>query len=110
MPEFIAWQDRTTVEHDQLVTQYLNHGFDFVSLSVYGAVRAPFYAAVMIRQGNHSQHHHFASLTESMWLPTVEAERLGRYQPMIIAATGTATDALFAALVQPLSEPEPVAS
>ena len=55
---FIAWHDRTLSMHLSLTSEYQSQGFGFISLSVYGATSAPYYAAVMIQPAPAPQHHY----------------------------------------------------
>ena len=49
MPQFIAWHGRNLTDHTNLRNQWYAQGYRFVSLSIYGAVTNPVYAAVMVR-------------------------------------------------------------
>ncbi len=49
MTPFVAWHGRSLADHISLRNEWSKEGYIFVSLSVYGQVNAPIYAAVMIR-------------------------------------------------------------
>jgi Bacterial tandem repeat domain 1 len=50
MADFVAWHGKTLNEHEALRDQRANKGYRFLSLSIYGPVAAPVYAAVMIKR------------------------------------------------------------
>ena len=50
MADFVAWHGKTLSEHEAARDQYAAKGYRFVSLSIYGAVGTPFFAAVMMKR------------------------------------------------------------
>ena len=50
MPQFIAWHGMNLTDHTNLRNQWYAQGYRFISLSIYGAVTDPVYAAVMVEQ------------------------------------------------------------
>ena len=46
----VAWHDRTTAQHKQLLKQWSDKKFRTLSLSLYGSTQAPLYAAVMVKR------------------------------------------------------------
>lgn len=55
MVQFEAWHGKTLAEHGALRNQWEPQGYRFVSLSIYGAVSAPVFAAVMVRQASRAR-------------------------------------------------------
>ena len=52
MVQFEAWHGMSLAEHEALRNQWTAQGYRFVSLSIYGAVNAPVFAAVMVKQAS----------------------------------------------------------
>jgi len=101
MVQFQAWHGKTLAEHEALRDQWAPQGFRFVSLSIYGAVNAPVFAAVMIEQANPVAQRDFPVMTASQWQLTFDTQAQQGYGPIILAATGTAADPRFAAVFEP---------
>ena len=101
MVQFQAWHGKTLAEHEALRDQWAPQGYRFVSLSIYGAVNAPVFAAVMIEQANPVAQRDFPVMTASQWQLTFDAQAQQGYGPIILAATGTAADPRFAAVFEP---------
>jgi CubicO group peptidase (beta-lactamase class C family) len=98
--DFRAWHGRTLAEHDNLVNEAQAAGYGFISLSIYGDTASPRYAAVMTRPMNVWQHH-YPALPRDEWRQVFEFEAEQGYGPAMIAATGTASSSLFAAVFEP---------
>jgi hypothetical protein len=101
MVEFEAWHGMTLAEHEALRDQWAAQGYRFVSLSIYGAVDAPVFAAVMVKQAEPVAQRDFPVMTASQWQLTFDAQAQQGYGPVILAATGTAADPRFAAVFEP---------
>ena len=101
MVQFQAWHGKSLAEHEALRDQWAPQGYRFVSLSIYGAVNAPVFAAVMIEQANPVAQHDFPVMTASQWQLTFDTQAQQGYGPIILAATGTAADPRFAAVFEP---------
>jgi len=101
MVQFQAWHGMTLGEHEALRNQWAAQGYRFVSLSIYGAVVAPVFAAVMVKQANPAAQRDFLVMTAWQWQLTFDAQAQQGYGPVILAATGTAADPRFAAVFEP---------
>jgi CubicO group peptidase (beta-lactamase class C family) len=101
MVQFEAWHGMTLAEHEALRDQWAARGYSFVSLSIYGAVDAPVFAAVMVKQARSVAQRDFPVMTASQWQQTFDAQAQQGYGPIILAATGTAADPRFAAVFEP---------
>ena len=76
-------------------------GYRFVSLSIYGPVTAPIYAAVMIKRPVGFMQRDWPFLTAGEWQLTFDEQAAQGFGPVILAATGSASDPRFAAVFQP---------
>jgi len=103
LPPFVGWHDRTQAQHLALRDQYVAQGFRFLSLSIYGATSAPYYAAVMIQPKTPTTQHDYAGLSAAQWQAAFDAEAAQGYGPIILTATGPASGPLFAAVFEPQS-------
>jgi CubicO group peptidase (beta-lactamase class C family) len=101
MVQFEAWHGKTLAEHEALRNQWMPLGYRFVTLSIYGAVSAPVYAAVMVKQAVPVTQREFPVMTATEWQQTFDAQAQQGYGPIILAATGTAADLRFAAVFEP---------
>jgi CubicO group peptidase (beta-lactamase class C family) len=98
MPNFIAWHGRNLTDHTNLRNQWYAQGYRFVSLSIYGATSSPVFAAVMVQQSATPDQHDFYNMTASQWQNTFDAQAALGFGPMILCATGTGDNPLFAAV------------
>jgi hypothetical protein len=101
MAQFQGWHSKTLAEHEALQEQWMAAGYRYVSLSIYGSVDAPVFAAVMINQAAPVAQHEFSVMTADEWQQTFDAEAQQGYGPIILAATGAAADPRFAAVFEP---------
>jgi CubicO group peptidase (beta-lactamase class C family) len=101
MVEFQAWHGMTLLEHEALRDQWSAQGYRFVSLSIYGAVDNPVYAAVMVKQAEPVAQRDFPVMTALQWQQTFDIQAQQGYGPIILTATGTAADPRFAAVFEP---------
>jgi CubicO group peptidase (beta-lactamase class C family) len=100
MPQFIAWHGRNLTEHTTLRNQWYAQGYRFVSLSIYGAVTNPVYAAVMVKEANPATQHDFSAMTATQWQQTFNNQAGQGFGPIILCATGPANNPLFAAVFE----------
>jgi CubicO group peptidase (beta-lactamase class C family) len=100
MPQFIAWHGRDLTDHINLRNQWYAQGYRFVSLSVYGAVTAPVYAAVMVKSSNPVTQNDFPNMTAAQWQQTFNSQAGEGYGPIILCATGTGDNPCFAAVFE----------
>ncbi len=101
MVDFIAWHGKGLSEHEALRDEWAERGYRFVSLSIYGAVGTPVYAAVMIRRAVVVAQRDWPLLTGAQWQQKFDEEAARGFGPVILAATGSAADPRFAAVFQP---------
>ena len=101
MVQFEAWHGKTLAEHEALRNQWMPQGYRFVSLSIYGAVSAPVFAAVMVKQAVPVAQREFPVMTATEWQQTFDAQAQQGYGPIILAVTGTGADPRFAAVFEP---------
>jgi hypothetical protein len=100
-PPFIAWHGKTLAEHVALRDRWAMQGYRFVSLSIYANVTAPIYAAVMIRRPIVVVQRDWPSLTAAQWQQVFNQQAAQGFGPVILAATGSASNPRFAAVFQP---------
>src|SRR5579864_8870632 len=100
-PPFMAWHGATLAEHTAKRDTYLAQGYRFISLSVYGAITSPYYAAVMIKPESPMTQHDFPAMPAQQWQQTFDSEAALGYGPIILTATGSASNPLFAAVFEP---------
>ena len=98
--DWIAWHGRALTDHVNLTNQYTAQGYGFISLSIYGSIASPYYAAVMIQPAP-SQQHHYASVPGNQMQQTFNSEAAQGYGPAIIAASGATSNPMFAAVFEP---------
>ncbi len=101
MADIVAWHGTTLDEHIHLRDDAARQGYRFLSLSLYGSTWFPFYAAVMIKRANVVAQRDWPLLTADQFQQTFNDQAQQGYGPVIIAATGSASDPLFAAVFQP---------
>ena len=104
MADITAWHGRTLNEHTGLRDAAAKLGYRFLSLSIYGSVSAPIYAAVMIKRPVVVAQHDWPCLTADEFQQTFTAQAKLGYGPVMIAATGSAGDPRFAAVFQPMAQ------
>jgi len=101
MVQFEAWHGKTRTDHEGRSGHWAALGYRFVSLSIYGPVDAPVFAAVMVKQAVPVAQREFPVMTAAQWQQTFDAQAKQGYGPVILAATGTAADPRFAAVFEP---------
>lgn len=103
MVDFVAWHGETRPDHVAKTLKYVAEGYRFVSLSIYGDVFAPVYAAVMVKQNPPPEQRNFSLMTVAQWQQTFDKQAFDGFGPVILAATGSASNPRFAAVFQPQS-------
>jgi len=103
MVDFVAWHGETRPDHVAKTLKYVAEGYRFVSLSIYGDVFAPVYAAVMVKQNPPPEQRNFPLMTVAQWQQTFDKQAFDGFGPVILAATGSASNPRFAAVFQPQS-------
>src|SRR5215469_6345018 len=99
--DIVAWHGMTLAQHEVLRNQRMAQGYRFLSISVYGAVAAPTYAAVMIKRSVVVEQRDSPCLTADQWQKTFDQQAAQGFGPVILAATGSADNPRFAAVFQP---------
>jgi Bacterial tandem repeat domain 1 len=100
-PPFIAWHGKTLAEHVALRDRWALQGYRFLSLSIYARVSAPMYAAVMIKRPVVVAQRDWPCMTAAQLQQTFDEQAAQGFGPVILAATGSASDPRFAAVFQP---------
>jgi CubicO group peptidase (beta-lactamase class C family) len=103
MADITAWHGRTLADHIALRDDAAKKGYRFLSLSIYGSTAAPVFAAVMIKRPVIVAQHDWPSLTADQFQQTFDAQAKLGYGPVMIAATGSASDPRFAVVFQPMN-------
>ena len=101
MVESRAWHGMTQTEHEKLRDQWAAKGYRFVSVSIYGSVDAPLFAAVMVQQAEPVAQRDWPVMTEGEWDVALVIQGVQGYGPVIVGATGTADDHRFTAVFEP---------
>lgn len=101
MADITAWHGKPLGEHMQLRDDAAKHGYRFLSLSIHGTVGAPHYTAVMIKRPSVVAQRDWPLLTAAEFQSTFEDQAKLGYGPVIVSATGTASDPRFTAVFQP---------
>ena len=101
MVESRAWRGKTQTEHEKLRDQWAAKGYRFVSVSIYGSVDAPVFAAVMVQEAEPVAQRDWPVMTEPELSAALVIQAGQGYVPFILAATGTADDPRFSAVFEP---------
>jgi CubicO group peptidase (beta-lactamase class C family) len=101
MADIVAWHGKTFDQHVGLRDPAVKQGYRFLSLSVYGPTSAPLYVAVMIKRPVVVAQRDWPKLTADQFQQTFDEQAKLGYGPVMIAATGSFSDPLFAAVFQP---------
>lgn len=99
--DFVAYDNQTSAQHQELTNQLLPQGFRFISLSVYGSPTNPIYAGVLVRRPvlvAQIIRHDLDSAQAQAAFDEAAAQGFG---PVIITATGPASNPLFAMVFEP---------
>jgi CubicO group peptidase (beta-lactamase class C family) len=98
----VAWHDRTPAQHKALLDTWAAKGFRTLSLSLYGTVAAPRYAAVLVKRPKVIATKQFGPLNQAgIQKAFDDMVKLG-YGPYILTATGASGSALFAGVWTPM--------
>ena len=101
--DIIAWHDRNTAGHKQMVDTWAAKGYRTLSLSIYGERNDPRYAAVMIKRPTLIAEEQHFSLTASQFQAKFNEMAAKGWAPYIVSATGAANDPLFAVSFWPMT-------
>lgn len=101
MTDFIAWHGRSLSDHIASRDKAAAEGYRFVSVSIYGPVGTPVFAAVMIKRPVVVVQRDFPCITATQWQQTFNEQAAQGFGPVILAATGSASDPRFSAVFQP---------
>lgn len=106
-PPFVEVHDRPLsnllAEHDNLTAQ----GFRILSLSVYGDAANPLYACVWVKDGGPEQKVSFKA-SASEYQAFFDSSVAAGFKPIIISATGSTLNPVFAAVFEQRPGPVPV--
>jgi CubicO group peptidase (beta-lactamase class C family) len=101
MADFIAWHGKTLSEHIKLRDEWAPKGYKFISVSIYGSVNDPVFAAVMLKRPAVVTQRDYPWLTASEWQQRFNEQAAQGFGPVVLAATGSASDPRFSAVFQP---------
>jgi CubicO group peptidase (beta-lactamase class C family) len=101
MTEVVYWVNEFLLGHTSLRDEYMAKGYRFISLSVYG-FSVQLYAAVMIAREELVTQHDYPFIASADALQqTFDDEAAKGFGPVIIAASGSASFPMFAAVFEP---------
>ena len=100
MADIKAWHGKTLAEHEALRDAATQQGYRFLSISLYGQTSSPVYAAVMIKRPVLVAQRDWPLMTASQFQQRFDAEAKEGFGPVMIGATGSASDPRFAAVFQ----------
>lgn len=100
---FIAWHDRTTANHKQMLDKHAAEGFRTVSLCVYGDRNDPRYAAVMVKRPTIIATKQFFGMTLSEWQNKFNEMAALGFGPYIVSATGPSNNPTVAAVFKEMN-------
>jgi CubicO group peptidase (beta-lactamase class C family) len=99
--DFVAYHNRSSADHKAQMDKYTALGYRFISLSVYNTAQDPLYAAVMVKRPVVVAQQEFHGLSSAAMQKTFDEEAARGFGPVIITATGSAENPLFAAVFEP---------
>src|SRR5215470_1160027 len=99
--DIIAWHGRTFDQHVGIRDDAAKQGYRFLSLSIYGPTSAPLYAAVMIKRPVVVAPRDWLKLTAAHLQEGFAEQAMLGFGGGVLAATGSFSDPLFAAVFQP---------
>jgi CubicO group peptidase (beta-lactamase class C family) len=103
MTQFTAWHGKTLDEHVNLRNAAAKQGYRFASLSVHGETSSPRYTAVMIKRAQVVAQRDWPLMTASEFQQRFNEQAAQGYGPVILTATGPASNPRFAAVFEPMS-------
>src|SRR5436305_5588040 len=103
MANITAWHGKTIDEHVKLRDDAAKAGYRFLSLSIHGSTSSSRYSAVMIERAQIVAQRDWPALSAAQFQETFDDQAKKGYGPVIIAATGSASNPLFATVFQPMS-------
>jgi CubicO group peptidase (beta-lactamase class C family) len=95
-----AWHGKTLDEHIALRDSAAKNGYRFLSLSIHGTSAAPHYTAVMIKRPVVVAQRDWPRLTAAEFQQVFNDQAKLGFGPVMLSATGTASDPRFAAVFQ----------
>ncbi len=101
MANFTAWHGKTLDEHVKLRNDAAKNGYRFLSLSLHGTTGSPHYTAVMIKRPAIVAQRDWPLLTADEFQTIFNDQAQQGYGPVMISATGSASDPRFAVVFQP---------
>ncbi|MDQ3983317.1 MAG: serine hydrolase [Actinomycetota bacterium] len=101
MADVVAWHGRDFAEHVKLRDDAAKNGYRFLTLSIYGPVSDPVYAAVMIKRPAIVAQRDWPALTAAEFQEKFDEQAELGFGPAIVSATGSAGDPRFAVVFQP---------
>jgi CubicO group peptidase (beta-lactamase class C family) len=101
--DFVAWHNINSATLQTNFDTYYAQGYRFVSLSIYGSMPAPLFAAVMVRRPNVIPQYARWGLNAADYQAAFDSYASQGYGQSIISVTGTADQPTFAGVWEPMS-------
>lgn len=98
----VAWHNRSTPEHKELVDKWAAKGFRTLSLSLYGTPGDPRFAAVMVKRPVVIATKQFGPLNQAGIQAKFDEMVSDGWGPFILTATGPRNSAVFAGVFTPM--------
>jgi CubicO group peptidase (beta-lactamase class C family) len=99
----VAWHNRNTAEHTSLLNKWGDKKFRTLSLSIYGELQDPLYAAVMVKRPTVIEGKQFGPLSQAGMQETFDDMEKEGWGPYILTATGPPNSAVFAGAFTPMN-------
>lgn len=100
MASISAWHGKTLDEHIALRDNAAKDGYRFLSLSIHGGSASPRYTAVMIKRPVVVAQRDWPRLTGAEFQKVFDEQAKQGFGPVMLSATGSASDPRFAAVFQ----------
>jgi CubicO group peptidase (beta-lactamase class C family) len=100
----VAWHDRNPSQHKTLVDTWAAKQFRTISLSLYGTVQAPLFAAVVVKRPNVIATEQTPLLSKAGFQQKFDAMAAKKWGPFIITANGPSGSQLYAAVFTPMAQ------
>jgi CubicO group peptidase (beta-lactamase class C family) len=101
--DFVAWHDRTTANHKEMLDQSAAAGYRTISLCVYGDRHDPRYASVMTKKHPTPATRQFFGLTLAGFQSKFDEMAKEGWGPYLVTATGPRNDPVVAAVFTPMN-------
>ncbi len=98
-----AWHNHTQSQHSTKRDEYSAKGFRTLSLSIYGSVQNPLFAAVMVKRPILVATKQFGPTNQSGIQQSFDDMAAQGFGPYILSATGPANSAVFVGVFTPMS-------